>query len=160
MKFLLLKQREKRWIILIAGLALITGLANLQPAFAANSYLNTWSSLYPGSASGNNASCQLCHGDSTQDINPYGYAMALCNGATGTISQRILAIEGQNSDGDAGGFTNLEEINANAQPGWTTTAVQVWTRSGCAPNGTETYTGSGSVDPAPPPPAIWDNCNH
>ena len=92
-------------------------------AHASSNYLSTWSSLYPNSASDNNASCQLCHGTSTQNVNPYGLAVAQCNGATGTITQRIQAAEGLNSDNDAGGYTNLEETNANTQPGWTTPNV-------------------------------------
>jgi PKD repeat protein len=30
----------------------------------------------------------------------------------------MIAVESLNSDSDSGGFSNLEEINANAQPGW------------------------------------------
>ena len=159
MKTRYIKPRKTGWILLIAGLALLAGLASPPPAFATSGYLSTWSSLYPGSASDNNAGCQLCHGSSTQNINPYGFALAQCNGASGSITQRIQAAEGLNSDGDTakpGGFTNLEETNASTQPGWTTGAMQVWTRNGCAPAGTNTYPGSGNVDPTPAP-EICDN---
>ena len=149
MKTLQIKLRETRWILLITGLALLAGLASPPPAFATSGYASTWSSLHPDSQSDNNAGCQLCHGSSTQNINPYGHDLAQCNGKTGTITQRINAAEGLNSDGDAGGFSNLAETNANTQPGWTTGTVPVWTRSGCTPAGNNTYPGSGSVDPAP-----------
>ena len=153
------KPLETGWILLITGLALLAGLASPPPALATSGYLNTWSSLYPGSQSDNNAGCQLCHGSSTQNINPYGFALAQCNGVTGTITQRIQAAESLNSDGDTakpGGFTNLEETNAGTQPGWTTGNIPVWNRSSCASAGTNTYPGSGSVDPTPAP-EICDN---
>ena len=78
-----------------AGLSIIVSLGTLVTAplaHATNGYLSTWSSLYPSSTSDNNASCQLCHGTSTQNINPYGFDMAECSGASGTITQRIEAI--------------------------------------------------------------------
>jgi len=148
--------RESRWcaFFLTAALAVVTTLMTAPSAYATSGYLSTWSNLYPGSTSDNNASCQLCHGSSTQNINPYGLALAQCNGATGTITQRIQAVTGANSDGDAGGFTNLEEINANTQPGWTTGAVPVWGRTSCVSAGTNTYPGTGDVDPAPAAPNI------
>jgi|GEM_PF-401308 len=118
-------------------------------ALATSGYLSTWSGLYPGSTSDNAASCQLCHGTSTQNLNPYGHDLAQCNGATGTITQRILAAEGLNSDGDAGGFTNLAEINANTQPGWTTGNMPVWGRTSCTAAGTNTAPSGLSLDPAP-----------
>jgi hypothetical protein len=146
--------------LLTTGLAALAMLTSIQTAHAASSYLTTWSNLYPASASDNNASCQICHGSSTQNINPYGFAMAQCNGASGGISARIQAVEGQDSDGQ--GDSNLTEINANTQPGWTTGAMQVWTRNNCSPNGTNTYPGGGDVDPAAPPvntPPVANNDN-
>jgi len=142
-------ERKSRWseFVITVVLAIVAALVTAPSSHATSGYLSTWSGLYSGSASDNNASCQLCHGSSTQNINPYGLAMAQCNGATGTITQRIQAIEGQDSDGQ--GDSNLTEINANAQPGWTAGAMPVWTRNGCVPAGTNTYPGSGNVDPAP-----------
>ena len=145
--------REARWSIfyLLAALAVLAALVVAPQAHATSGYQSTWSGLYPGSASDNNAGCQLCHGSSTQNINPYGFAMAQCNGASGSITQRIQAIEGVNSDGDPGNFSNLQETNANAQPGWTTAGPsEVWSRNGCVSQGTNTYPGSGDLDPAAP----------
>ena len=138
------------WGFVLPSLLLLGLLLAASAAHATSGYLSTWQGIYPGSASDNNASCQLCHGQSTQNINPYGLALAACNGATGGIAQRIAAVEAVNSDGDAGGFTNLQEINANTQPGWTTGAVPVWGRNNCVSSGTNTYPGSGAVDPAAP----------
>ena len=154
MKMIIKVPREARWSVfyLLAALAVLAALIAAPQAHATSGYLSTWSSLYPGSLSDDNSNCQLCHGNSTQNINPYGFAMAQCNGASGSITQRIQAITGQNSDGDTaqpGGYTNLEETNADTQPGWTTGAMQVWTRNGCAPAGTNTYQDAGDVDPVP-----------
>ena len=46
---------ETWWILLIAGLALLAGLAGPSPAFATMGYLSTWSGLHPASQSDNNA---------------------------------------------------------------------------------------------------------
>ena len=146
-----------QWVkhVLLAFLWLIVAVS---VTHAKSGYQSTWSGLYPGSASDNNAGCQLCHGTSTGNINPYGYAMAQCAGNSGTITQRIQAAENLNSDGDSGGSTNLEEIIANAQPGWTTGSMPVWNRSSCSSAGTNTApSGIGLLDPEPPPPTCNDN---
>ena len=132
--------------LLTTGLATLALLALVPQAHASSEFLNnTWPGIYPGSQSDNNAGCQLCHGNSTQNLNPYGADIALSCGATGTISQRIQAVEGLDSDGQ--GDSNLTEINANTQPGWTTGTVPVVTRGGCAPAGNNTYQDLGDVDP-------------
>ena len=157
MKFLLHKQREIWRIILLAGLALLCGLANLQSAHATSGYGSTWSGLYPSSTS-DNAGCQLCHGTSTQNLNPYGFAISPDCSGWSNITAGINGASGDNSDGDLGGSTNLQEINANAQPGWTTTPVMVWNRSTCASAGTNSYTppAGTTLDP-PPAPEICNN---
>ena len=106
MKFLLLKQRETRWIILIVGLALITGLANVQPAFATSGYGSTWSDLYPDSAS-DNTGCQLCHGTSIGDLNPYGFDISPNCSGWANITDGINGAVDDNSDGDSGGGTPI-----------------------------------------------------
>ena len=58
----------------LASLMLLMAASSV--AYAESGFLGTWNSLYPSSASGDNAGCQLCHGTSTANINPYGYAMA------------------------------------------------------------------------------------
>ena len=130
--------------------AALVGVGTLMVAsatHAAFSYLGTWSSLYPASASDNVASCQICHAASTQNLNPYGRDFCLEGGST---AERIQAIEGQDSDGDPTGSDNLTEIDANAQPGWTTAAVATYARGNCQPTGnTETAPFAGLLDPAP-----------
>lgn len=119
------------------------------PAFAASSYLNTWAGLYPGSTS-DNASCQLCHAASTQNLNPYG--QAICASNAGSISNRIQAVTGTNSDADPTGADNLTEINANTQPGWTPGNVNpTYSRGTCNATGLvespPTFI-AGNLDPA------------
>ena len=84
-------------------------------ALALGSYLGSWDAIYPNSTS-DNISCQLCHQSNFAfNFNPYGDAISNANG---TLDDRIRAVESQDSDSDPGGFTNIEEINANTQPGW------------------------------------------
>ncbi len=142
-------RRRARGVVL-SSLGSLGLLLAASAAHATSGYLSTWSSLYPGSASDNNAGCQLCHGTSTQNLNPTASTCAPVAAAAGTITQRIQAAEGVNSDGDAGGYTNLEEINASTQPGWTTGAIPVWNRTSCASAGTNTApTSIGALDPTP-----------
>jgi hypothetical protein len=72
------------------------------------------------STSGTNASCNICHssGGGT-DLNAYGAAWTVQHNSGLTTAQAFLAIEGLNSDSDPTGATNIQEISANAQPGWT-----------------------------------------
>jgi len=119
-------------------------------ASARSSYLSSWSGIYTGSTS-DVAGCQLCHASSTTYLNPYG--KAICDQSGTTINARIQAAAVQNadSDGDPTGSSNLTEINANAQPGWTTSAVPTYDRSNCnKTNNTETApSGIGMLDPEP-----------
>ncbi|MCJ7555421.1 MAG: PKD domain-containing protein [Gammaproteobacteria bacterium] len=82
--------------------------------------LNDFQSKYPGSNTDNAASCATCHSTRSPNganFNPYGAAFS-SNGGCGRTPSSFTAIEGLDSDKDAGGFTNLQEITANAQPGW------------------------------------------
>jgi hypothetical protein len=80
--------------------------------------INDWKSQYPASQSGDNVvnatgkSCQLCHKDSSggDPWNAYGWDLR-------TNSIDFVTIEPFDSDNN--GDSNLDEINANAQPGWT-----------------------------------------
>ena len=109
-------RRHRRRARSSAILALLTMLLIPATVFAFNSIGNTWSSIYPASASRTNAGCLLCHGPAGTDTwNPYGQAIKV----GGADAAAINAAAGANSDGDPAGLTNLAEINANAQPGWT-----------------------------------------
>ena len=99
-------------------------LAAVQPAQALNQFLKDWQDTYPGSTT-DNASCALCHGTANTNLNAYG--KALCDAFGGSLPADIvpalMAIEGDDSDQDLGASTNIVEIDANAQPGWTEGAV-------------------------------------
>ncbi|HYQ71152.1 MAG TPA: hypothetical protein VET88_04390, partial [Gammaproteobacteria bacterium] len=144
--------------ICLSMIASLWALVSVPPAYAESGYLSTWSSLYPGSNS-DAAGCQLCHGaGGTGNINPYGHAIATCAGNSGTITQRITAAQTPNSDGDTGGFTNIDEINASTQPGWTAGLNDVWGRTNCVPQTPDTAPSNlgTSLDPTPAP-EICDN---
>ena len=94
-----------------------------QEVFAFGNFLSEWSNVYPNSTS-NGVSCQLCHqnGSGGNGWNPYGWNLRQQIKDEGlSIIEAIQAIEEMDSDGN--GQTNLEEITGNAQPGWTTGAV-------------------------------------
>jgi cytochrome c553 len=61
--------RETRWILVL--LMALAAFFATQMAYATSGYLSTWRSIYPASNS-DHTSCQLCHGSSTQNLNPYG----------------------------------------------------------------------------------------
>ncbi|MDO8941190.1 MAG: PKD domain-containing protein [Methylicorpusculum sp.] len=102
--------------------ALLTAslLAVIPSVQAKNTYLKTWQDTYIGSTS-DNASCNLCHGTSNSNLNAYG--KDLCTAFSGSvpaeISSFLRSIEDSDSDSDEGQSSNLNEIEANAQPGWT-----------------------------------------
>ena len=82
--------------------------------------------MYPNSTSGD-INCQLCHTDSGGGApwNAYGSALEQhfnregVDFRTRTIQQSFEFVENLNSDQDTNpSTTNLEEINANQQPGW------------------------------------------
>ncbi len=99
-------------------------LAAVTPALALNQFLKDWQDTYPNSTTGD-ASCALCHGTANTNLNAYG--KALCDAFGGSLPADIVpaleAIEGLNSDLDPDGSSNIVEIDADAQPGWTEVAV-------------------------------------
>jgi hypothetical protein len=89
--------------------------------------------MYPASTS-DDASCQLCHAASTQNLNSYGES--LCSSNAGSIANRILAVEAVDSDADPTGSSNITESNASTQPGWTPGNVNpTYSRGNCSPTG-------------------------
>jgi hypothetical protein len=107
-------------------LALLPHFIGPDPAMAFGSYLTAFNNLYRpggvGSSSGTNASCALCHATTGggDDLNAYGEAFAAQpHGTAATNQTAFRAIEGANSDNDPTGASNLAEITASTQPGWT-----------------------------------------
>lgn len=103
---------------LVVTLATLGTLGTQSDAHAYSNLLISWQSRYPDSQSANNLAdaCTLCHASSTRSqFNAYGWELVQ-NG------HDFAAAESLNSDADPSGSTNLEELDANAQPGWTTGA--------------------------------------
>ncbi|UCE88824.1 MAG: PKD domain-containing protein [Pseudomonadota bacterium] len=134
---------------ILSIIVLLTAFISASPVYAVSGYLADFNSLYPGSTSANNASCQLCHGSSTQNLNPYGAAICVQGGG---ITARLQAVEAANSDADPTGSNNITEINASTQPGWTPGNVNaLFNRGNCSAIGTTEAPPAfiaGDLDPA------------
>ena len=103
------------------GAAFAVGIGpTTHSASAFPSFPSTWEAEYPSSDSLPNANqCQLCHqGASGGDgWNAYGWAIRQQIYDQGqTIENAIAAVAALDSDDN--GSSNLNEITANAQPGW------------------------------------------
>ena len=102
-------------LLVVAGL-----LITVSSVLALNQFLSTWEDTYFDSASAD-ASCSLCHGTSNNNLNAYG--KSLCDAFNGSLPADIVlglqAIEGSDSDLDPAEWSNIDEIIAGAQPGWT-----------------------------------------
>jgi PKD repeat protein len=141
MKMKIPKGRAGRGVVL-ASLASLGLLMSAPPAFGFNSILSNFNSTYPGSSSGANAGCQLCHGNSTSTWNEYGWGLRQ-NG------QSFAALESLPSVNINGGTTMLDEINAGTQPGWTTGANNnLYNSSGLTTSAETPPSGIGILDPA------------
>jgi len=113
--------------ILASSLAALIGVGALVGApavYAFPAYMTYWSETYPDSLSDNAASddqgyfCVLCHKtEAGNGYNPYGEALRTSTAAS--IYDAFTEVEPLNSDLDPGGCSNLAEINASTQPGWT-----------------------------------------
>ena len=109
-------------LLALSAVALVAGPAAAFPSFA-----NAFRSIYPSSGSldnvelGTGFTCQLCHSDTGggDPWNGYGWDIRIGLNSGLDIDGAILAAEGLNSDQDPTGSTNLEEILASTQPGWT-----------------------------------------
>ena len=133
----------------VAPLSLIACLFSLS-AHAGPGCDAIFKATYPNTTTDEGGGCQTCHqssfGGST--FNVYG-ADLLQNGASGggfdcsavDFAAALLAVESLDSDGE--GNSNLEEIDANAQPGWCDeTTSTTCTNSAGTPPDTQ-------LDPAP-----------
>ncbi|MDH3589198.1 MAG: multicopper oxidase domain-containing protein, partial [Gammaproteobacteria bacterium] len=122
----------------IAGAAVLLSAS----ANARNPIANDWDDFYgPGGTTGINsnslaimnaatgASCQLCHAGSGggSPWNAYGYAVLDAVSGNDWLGA-FIAVEDMDSDGN--GDSNLVEIMADSQPGWTTTGNLSFTATG------------------------------
>jgi hypothetical protein len=95
-------------------------------AYARSTFVSPWLSQYPGSDSLNNATpdgCQLCHSTASgSGRNAYGAdldSVMPSNPSTSELIAALIAIESDDSDSDPTGSSNIVEIDADTQPGWT-----------------------------------------
>jgi hypothetical protein len=111
------KRTLKRLIFSATILAALLAIGS--PAYAFSSYYTAWNARYPTSQTDDKIIaldgrvCRLCHASSSGGDGWNGYGWALYNNGV-----NFAAAESENSDDDAAGASNLEEITAGAQPGW------------------------------------------
>ena len=112
-------------LLLLAGLMACLGLGWTA---AEMSYVAEFEITYPDSLSDDNVvggigyACVLCHAPVVENVHPfnsYGWDLKAKIDGGMSVSSAMAAIESMNSDGDPGGASNLAEINAGTQPGWT-----------------------------------------
>lgn len=123
-----------RWAARIV-LALVWLLA-IETAFARPPYIKAWKNRYPDSSSLANfveagtQACFLCHASNDTpppdggrllhgSWNSYGWSLRRMVVSGSSIEEAFAAVESLDADFDPAGTSNLEEIRADAQPGWT-----------------------------------------
>jgi PKD repeat protein len=118
------------FLITVCG---VLGLLTSPVSTAKPSYLADFNATYPASTSSTAAGCQTCHGSQATggNYNRYGADLAALSGS---IITRLASIAGNDSDGE--GHTNVQEINANAQPGWCVASTPGCNNNGFTPPST------------------------
>ncbi|MFH0945972.1 MAG: hypothetical protein V2A76_12295 [Planctomycetota bacterium] len=131
-----------------------------QEVQAKSSILSAWNALYPNSQSETNAagagsSCLLCHQSmSAPNYNAYGWNIYLGINSGGlSYTAAILAAEPANSDSDPTASSNLVEVNADTQPGYTAGPNNTWYwNTGSTVSNQSPPSGIlGNLDPVPNP---------
>ena len=133
-------------------IALLGPLTIASAAIATSGIRNTWLGMYPESASYEGASCALCHGSTSSgnEYNAYGWLIKEGRDSGLSTMEAILAAEPVDSDADPTGASNLDEVLASAQPGWTPGPVnRIYDGDGGFTDGNEPPADvSGDLDPA------------
>ncbi|MCY2959047.1 MAG: hypothetical protein NTY35_02690 [Planctomycetota bacterium] len=127
------------------------------PAAAESSFYSSWAAANPTSTSGTNvingtgSSCALCHFSTGggNNYNAYGWRVRQGTQAGQAIATAIANAAAANSDLDPTGATNLVEIGAGTQPGWTPGPNNTrYTSGGTTPGQTPLAGILGSLDPS------------
>lgn len=128
---------------MVGALAFLGALAISPSVLATSADLSSWRSTYPNSTSADNlaSECTLCHTDKFSEFNGYGWDYR-------TNGRSFSAIESLNSDGDPSGASNLDEINANTQPGWTDGPNNAINGGEVSTNASPAAISAGTYDPA------------
>lgn len=111
--------RLRPFVLFALLLCVLLGLLRTsQPVAAKPEILAAWRAFYPQSKA-DDVNCQLCHVNAGggSPWNAYGWSIRQRVVDQGmTFEQAFAAVEAL--DADNNGKTNLQEITANAQPGW------------------------------------------
>ena len=116
--------KHNKFAAFLLTAALGTGALITAPsAHAKTGYNTTWDSVYPASSSLANAgNCLLCHATASgTGRNAYGAdldSVMPAKPSDAELTAALISIEGLDSDNDPTGSNNLEEIDADTQPGW------------------------------------------
>ncbi len=120
-------------------------------------FLDAFQNRYPASQTANNVingtgvGCQVCHQDLTggNGWNGYGWKVLEFVSVTGDINAALADAEPFDSDLDPTGSSNIDEITASTQPGWTDGPNNTIYFHGAATPGQSPPAGIlGSLDPA------------
>jgi len=105
-----------RWLLSLS-VCLLLSMANT--ANAVPDFLERWSDYYPNSSS-NNIECQLCHERASggDGWNGYGWSIRGFIFDGFEFEDVLEIVEGNNSDFDELGLTNIVEIQNSMNPGW------------------------------------------
>ena len=129
----LTKFSKSRILILAVLVAMITVTLPAPAAEANPGFASEFVAAYGGGTGSTfgNAECATCHlaiGNNGQGFNAYGFSINTLVDGGMTFEAAMTAVEALDADG-AGG-SNLEEITANAQPGWTSGFNPTWNMKG------------------------------
>lgn len=116
-----MKRRTSVLLVLFALVGISAGLyLNTQSALANGGIFAAFQVAYPNSET-KMAECQICHVSDSggEPWNAYGWSIrqGINDDGLATLAA-IAAVEMLDADGN--GISNIDEINANAAPGWTT----------------------------------------
>jgi hypothetical protein len=137
----------------IAAICLLAMVFISSNAFARGTVYNAWSDLYSASQSGLNVadgtgkSCSFCHETSSggDGWNGYGWDIKAGIDSGMSASDAILAVE--TNDSDVEGNSNIDEINADSHPGWTSGANTIYFKSGSTGSASAPAGILGNLDP-------------
>lgn len=131
----------------VAGAVLVAGAICVMvagPALAFGGYLTDYKRKYPTAVLPQD-DCLVCHASSDRGTwNRYGEDLR--TKTSGAMTDRLTAIENDNSDNDVGGNSNGFEAENGFQPGWCVAGS-----AGCNNNGFTPPTGVTLDPPASPP---------
>ncbi|MCK6447186.1 MAG: hypothetical protein L6Q99_12420 [Planctomycetes bacterium] len=148
----------RRSMLTATATTLVVSVLAIGTASAYSNYLNNWRTVNPTSTTDDNVingtgqSCALCHFTTNggKNWNAYGWKMRQNMAAGQSVNNAIINAGPFDSDADPTASTNITEIGANTQPGWTTGPhnTEYFDNGNTTPNLNPPATILGSLDPA------------